>query len=103
MSVHKELKALDQPLRAAVNRRDHLKKEVLKHRRNIEHWNRKIEKVKKDHEESTEQMWGKVEQYTDKIDKEEDILPKAEALYHEAKEAVEKRLMELGALGIDRQ
>jgi len=98
MSLHQDLKQIDDILRARMNRRDNLSKHVRKHHANIKHWTHQQGKLDKRLQELEETTRRRIANLTDDIEKEEHTLAKAETLRDTAEKEVNERLEELAAL-----
>jgi chromosome segregation ATPase len=98
MSLLHQLKGIDEPLRAAMNRRDRLKRTVLKHANQVEVCTRKIAQAAETLERVRERTAEKISGLSDQLEMHEDYASKARTLYKAASKEVEKRLEEIGAL-----
>lgn len=97
MSLHKELKGIDEILRAAMTRRDRARKAVNKHVGKGRAITRKIQKAQQalaDLEESTAEN---VAAWTDDFALHEEYTAKARDLFEQAEAEVNQRLDDLGA------
>ena len=103
MSLAKELKSIDDVLRANLNRRDNLAKHVRKHNANIIHYGHKIKKKQRLLAELEEKTYAAVAALTDDTEREQAILKKAKSLLADAQREVVIRMEELGLDDIDNQ
>lgn len=97
MSLHKELKGIDDELRSAMTRRDRLRKVVNKHDREVEVTQRKIKKANEALANLQESTAENNASWTDHSELHEEYASKARDLLAKAEEAVNKRLDEIGA------
>lgn len=98
MSLHHQLKSIDQPLRGLMNKRDRYRKDLSKHARKITSYVRQMQKADTALEDMKEKTAENNAAWTDAVLMHEEYLVKLKALLATAEKEVDKRLEELSAL-----
>ena len=97
MSLHRELKGIDEILRAAMTRRDLARRAVNKHVGKSQAIERKIQKSQKALEDLQESTAENIAKWTDDLMLNEDYTTLARGLFDQAEAEVNQRLDDLGA------